>query len=92
MDRLISRYLSQMEEKEEEQIITLDDLENAKKDLISEIVTLADGKRKSLWNKSFLSKVLYKSHASKNQVDKTTPTTDATQKRPVSDIIFDTSV
>ena len=40
MKRLISRYLSQMEEKKEEEIITLEDLENTKQDLLKEVSNL----------------------------------------------------
>ena len=46
MKRLISRYLSQMEEKKEEEIITLEDLENTKQDLLKEVSNL--WQRKSL--------------------------------------------
>ena len=55
-----------MEGKEEEQMITLEDLENAKQNLISEIYSLSEGRKKSFWNKSFVQKVLRKNQESQD--------------------------
>ena len=64
MDRLISRYLSRIEEKEEEKVITWEDLEEVKQDLLKEITILAQGKKKLLWRQSLVSKVTQKERES----------------------------
>lgn len=64
MDRLISRYLSRIEENEEEKIITWEDLEEAKQDLLKEITILSRDKKKSLWRQSLVSKVIQKERES----------------------------
>ena len=60
MDRLISRYLSRMEDKQEETILTFEDLEQAKQDLLKEISILAQGKKRSLWRTSLINKAVKK--------------------------------
>ena len=60
MERLISRYLSRMEDKQEEKILTFEDLEQAKQDLLKEISILAQGKKRSLWRFSLVDKAIKK--------------------------------
>ena len=57
MDRLIARYLNQMEVKEEAKTITIEDLEDAKLELLQHITTLAIGRKKPQWRKSILDKM-----------------------------------
>ena len=59
MDRLISRYLCRIEVKEETKVITLEDLEEAKQDLLNEIANLGQGKKKSSrWRRSLMSQAM----------------------------------